>query len=114
MTAIDLSATASVTIVAVITLIIAPLIFVMIFKSERKQARFAYQYSKAQGDIVNIHQFDKANPDNNFKLISGIGEINCDEPIIDELFGLRIQNALKIKRTVEVIQYEPKEKEPTL
>jgi hypothetical protein len=68
----------------------------MIFKSERKQARFAFYYSKAQNDIVNINEFEKAIPENNFKLIHGAGEINCSEPIIDELFGLRIQNSLRI------------------
>jgi len=34
--------------------------------------------------------------------------------LIDELFGLRIQNALRIQRTVEIIQYEAKEKEQQL
>lgn len=57
-------------------------------------------------------QFDKPSPENNFKLVSGKGEIICEEPLVDELFGLRIQNALRIQRTVEVIQYEPKIKEP--
>ena len=58
--------------------------------------------------------FDKPSPEHNFKLVSGTGEIICDEPLIDELFGLRIQNAIRIHRTVEIIQYEPKVKEPTL
>ena len=67
----------------------------------------------AQKELVRI-QFDKPSPENNFKLVSGTGEVVCDEPLIDELFGLRIQNALRIQRTVEVIQYEPKIKEPAL
>jgi len=40
--------------------------------------------------MVNIKEFEKASPENNFKLINGVGEINCTEPLIDELFGLRI------------------------
>jgi hypothetical protein len=67
----------------------------------------------AQKELARI-RFDKASPKNNFKLVSGTGEVVCEEPLIDELFGLRIQNALRIQRTVEVIQYEPKVKEPAL
>merc|ERR1712113_29443 len=85
----------------------------MIFKSERKQAKFSYQYSRAHKELVRI-KFDKASPEDNFKLVSGSGDVTCDEPLIDELFGLRIQNALRIQRTVEIIQYEPKVKEPAL
>ena len=40
--------------------------------------------------------------------------MNCIEPIVDELFGLRIQNAVRIDRTVEVISYEQKRKEEPL
>ena len=47
-------------------------------------------------------------------MLSGTGEITSDEPIIDELFGLRIQNAVRISRTVEVNQYEPKKEEKPL
>ena len=83
------------------------------FKSERKQAKFSFWYSKAKEDLVRI-SFDKVDEANNFKLVSGQGELNCNEPIVDELFGLRIQNAVRIDRTVEVISYEQKRKEEPL
>ena len=89
-TSLEFSTAALVSIATISVVIFAPLIFVMIFKSERKQARFAYQYHQAQNDMVNIKEFEKASPENNFKLINGVGEINCSEPLIDELFGLRI------------------------
>jgi len=47
MTAVESSTALSVALLAVMALIIAPLLFVMIFKSERKQAKFAYQYGMA-------------------------------------------------------------------
>jgi len=96
----------------VMALVVAPLIFVMIFKSERKQAKFSYQYGMAQKELVRI-VFDKASAGDNFKLVSGSGDVVCEEPLIDELFGLRIQNALRIQRTVELIGYERKREGPT-
>jgi type II secretory pathway pseudopilin PulG len=47
MTAVESSTVLSVALLAVMALIIAPLLFAMIFKSERKQAKFTYQYAKA-------------------------------------------------------------------
>ena len=43
--------------------------------------------------------------------MSGSGELVCNEPLVDELFGLRIQNSLRIARTVEIRKYEAKAKE---
>ena len=37
--------------------------------------------------------------------------MEVDEPLIDEMFGLRIQNAVRIQRTVEVIRYELRSRE---
>ena len=37
--------------------------------------------------------------------------MDVDEPLIDEMFGLRIQDAVRIQRTVEVIRYELRNRE---
>ena len=60
----------------VLALVVAPLVLVMIFKSERKQAKFQHWYTQANKNLVKI-QFDKAEDANNFKLVSGQGTISC-------------------------------------
>ena len=87
---------------ALIITLVGPLVIAMIFKSERKQAKFSYFYTKAQQDFVEV-QVEKAEECNNFKLISCKGYVNVEKPLVDELFGIRIQNAVKIQRTVEMI-----------
>ena len=113
MAAVEYSSVMSASLLAALALVIAPLLFVMIYKSERKQAKFAHHYGCAQNDLASI-EFDKAMPEHNFKLVCGSGELTCDYPIADELFGLSVGNALRIQRTVEMKVLEPETKDKAL
>ena len=60
-------------------------------------------------DLVYV-DFDNATPNNNFKLLSGTGVVTCSGYLSDELFGLTIRNTLRIRRTVEIYDKEPRSK----
>lgn len=87
------------------TVVILPVLLILLYKSERIQAKFAYQLGLFKKDLVSA-DFDSANPENNFKLISGVGIVKSTEPIVDELFQLKIYNAIRIKRTVEICDFK--------
>ena len=44
-----------------------------------------------------------ARSENNFKLLCGTGTISTDQPVVDELFALKVNNALRLRRTVQII-----------
>ena len=98
---------------AILAFAIVPLLLVLIFKSERKQAKYAYHHDSALREFVKIN-FDKALPENNFKLVNGTGFLNVQDPLTDELFGLRVGSALRLERTVEIRVLTPKPKQKPL
>ena len=55
-------------------------------------------------DLVTV-DFGSANPENNFRIVSGSGTIEADEMLVDELFNIRVKDAVKLWRVVEVLEY---------
>ena len=51
--------------------------------------------------------FTSADRKNNFKLLSGSGEVNTSEPLVDDLFVLKVKNAVRLRRTVEILEMMP-------
>ena len=79
---------------------------ILIYKSERKQAKFQFQLHEYKKDLVK-KSFTSADPANNFKLLCGSGEVNAFEPLIDDLFALKVKNAVRLRRTVEILDNVP-------
>ena len=83
--------------------VILPFLIVLAFKSEKKQAKLSHQLSEFMKDLVRT-DFGSADPENNNKLLTGEGTITCDETLTDDLFEVEVESAVKLKRTVEVLQ----------
>ena len=54
-------------------------------------------------DIVHI-DLSNPSPEDNYKLVCGQGTITTDDVPTDYLFHVRIKNAIRILRTVEVFE----------
>ena len=44
-------------------------------------------------------------------MLSGSATLTANKPVVDELFALSIQNAIRVRRTVEVFDYPIKASE---
>ena len=55
-------------------------------------------------DLVTV-DFGSANPSNNKLLVSGSGTVDTDETLVDDLFDIQVNNAVKLWRVVEVLEF---------
>ena len=98
---------------SLLTIALIPTCIVFIYKSEQKQAKFDYQLQEYRKDCVET-DFKEALPENNFKLLSGSGLVTSHESIIDELFAMKLENTIAVRRVVSVFSaIRTKKKEPS-
>ena len=72
--------------------------------NERKQVKVYKTIQKAREAVRDI---DVEGPleDDNYKLVHGVGLVKTDKPCIDERFNVVKEDTVKIKRSVEVLQW---------
>lgn len=80
---------------------VVPLLFLIIFKSELKQASFGRLKEQIEKETVTVGA-QETTPDANFKLVRTWGKLRTDQPLKDELFGIEVTNALRLSRRVEM------------
>lgn len=83
---------------------VVPLLFIIVFKSELKQASFGRLKDSIKSETVVVGAQDTT-PDANFKLVRAWGKLQTSQPLRDELFGIEVTNALRLSRRVEMYQY---------
>ena len=93
-----------------VALALTPLVLMIIYKSEQKQARFKQLNQQLADDLVVVGAKDTT-ADANFKLVQAWGKLETSQPIKDDVFGLEVTNALRLSRKVEMYQYCKKSKE---
>ena len=84
-------------------LIVIPFIVILIYYSEQKQAEFRTKMKAFNEEIVHL-DLNSPSPEDNHKLVCGQGTITTDDVPTDYLFHVRIKNAIRILRTVEVFE----------
>jgi len=83
---------------------LVPLLLMIIYKSERKQAQFQQLTRQLADDLVVVGNNDTTE-ESNFKLVQTWGKLETAMPLSDEVFGLEVNNALRLSRKVEMYQY---------
>lgn len=80
---------------------LVPLLLMIIYKSERKQAQFQQLNRQLADDLVVVGNNDTTEK-SNFKLVQTWGKLETAMPLKDEVFGLEVNNALRLSRKVEM------------
>ena len=80
---------------------VVPLLFIIVFKSELKQASFGRLKEQIEKESATIGD-QETTQDANFKLVRTWGSLRSDQPLKDELFGIEVTNALRLSRRVEM------------
>ena len=110
-----------------LVIIIVPVVVGLIYLSERKHVQFQYQLREAKKAFVALEEprpqdVDEEDgedeqerqmfrPENNFKLVQGCGMVTAADPLIDDVFDIPFDDALRLHRKVEVLQEFLVEKE---
>lgn len=78
-----------------------PLVLLLIYKSEDKQARYSRLQQQIKDETVIVGNRETTS-DNNFKLVQAWGSLHTLQPLRDDLFGLEVHNTLRLSRKVEM------------
>lgn len=81
--------------------------FPVLFLNEGRAVKTAKSLAEGASSVISV-SVDKTAPENMGKLVHISGKAVTDEPIKDDLFGISTPGALKIKRTVEMYQWQEK------
>jgi hypothetical protein len=54
---------------------------------------------------VRTAEIDSPMDEDNYKLVQALGDLKTDKPVIDERFNILKPDTVKIKRSVEVLQW---------
>lgn len=81
-----------------------PFSLVLLWKNEKKIVTFAKCMARAEKDVKEVTPEATSN-DNNFKLVHLKGKSHNDTEIVDNEFGVSVENSYRLKRVVEVYQW---------
>ena len=88
----------------VIGTILIPFSLVLLWKNEKKIVTFQKCMDRAEKEIKTVDCND-ATAENNFKLIHVTGKTENKTDLVDNDFGVSIENSYRLKRKVEVYQW---------
>ncbi|CAD8069285.1 unnamed protein product [Paramecium primaurelia] len=78
--------------------------FCMLWYNERRQAITEYRINQAYKECTSVNSAE-INPNTNNKLIHTNGQSHTNSLIIDDIFGLKLSDCVKLIRTVEMFQW---------
>jgi len=81
-----------------------PFALVFLWKNEKKIVTFQKCMDRAEKEIITVDCND-ATAENNFKLIHVTGKTENKTDLVDNDFGVSIENSYRLKRRVEVYQW---------
>lgn len=78
----------------------------MIFLNERKMARIYMVLSRAKAECIPLVPINMTRKhQTNFKLVHCVGRNNTDAPVEDVDFGVAVEQAIRVVRRVEMLQW---------
>lgn len=81
----------------------------IVWMNERKQVKIAQTIIKAKKCVKKDISVEDPNEENNFELVHARGLVSTSAPLVDSVFALEHENAIKIERLVEVYQWRETE-----
>jgi len=84
--------------------VLIPFAMVFLWKNEKKIVTYARVMDRAAKEVKNIPS-TKPSAVNNFKLVHMIGESSNSTVLVDNEFGISVENSYRLKRIVEVYQW---------
>ena len=79
--------------------------FPILWNNERKQVKIGELLTKGEKECRNITDVNNPSSENNFKLVYASGETSNHSATVDEHLHIKVENAVKLIRTVEMYQW---------
>ena len=93
-----------------IGLVLLAIAFSLLFWNEGRAVHRAKTLKDGEGAVVAIAA-DDTSPDNDGRLVHMTGTATTDETLADSVFGVSVKSALKLRRTVEMYQWNERTEE---
>lgn len=84
--------------------IMIPFTLVFLWKNEKKIVTYAKCMDRAEKDVSSV-DCNNVSEDNNYKLVHTGGKAINNTELVDNQFGVSVENSYRLKRIVEVYQW---------